>query len=240
VKFYVLTLFPEMIKGFIGESILARAIAAGTLSVEVRNIRDYALDRHQVVDDYPYGGGAGMVMKPDIAVSAMEDCSDGEQPYRVLMTPQGRPFSQQVARELAGKRSVLLFCGHYEGVDERVSGFMDDQISIGDYVLTGGELAAAVVLDATARLLPGVIRDESSVNESFQGGLLEGPQYTRPRLFRGLPVPEVLVSGDHEKVRQWRRREALRRTLESRPDILGKAPLTREDLALIRDIHRKK
>jgi tRNA (guanine37-N1)-methyltransferase len=238
MRFTVLTLFPDMIAGFVRESIIARAALAGLISVDVRNIRDYALDKHSVVDDYPYGGGAGMVMKADVALRAIEsvEAGCGLRPYRILMTPQGRTFSQGIAAELACKSDILLFCGHYEGVDDRVSSYMDDELSIGDYVLTGGELAAAVVLDATARLVPGVLSEGSPVMESHAGSLLEGPQFTRPKEFQGVEVPAVLLSGDHEKVRRWRRKQSLRRTLMMRPDLLARAGLTREDLALLKEI----
>jgi tRNA (guanine37-N1)-methyltransferase len=238
MRFTVLTLFPEMIAGFVNESIIARAVLSGLLEVDIRNIRDHALDKHSVVDDYPYGGGAGMVMKPDVATRAIESVGsvDGHTPYRVLMTPQGRAFSQSIAADFARKQHVLLFCGHYEGVDQRVSAYVDDELSIGDYVLTGGELAAAVVLDATARLVPGVLSEGSPLTESHSESLLEGPQFTRPRDFRGAEVPAVLLSGDHDKVRRWRRKESLKRTLAMRPDLLSRAELTREDLVLLKEI----
>ena len=235
MRFTVLTLFPGMLLGFIRESIIGRAMAAGVLDVDIVNIREFAHDRHQVVDDYPYGGGAGMVMKPDVVVAAIESVTSGDS-HVALMTPQGRLFSQVVASEYATRNHVVLVCGHYEGIDERASDHVDDHLSIGDFVLTGGELAAAVVLDATARLVPGVIAEESPVQESFTMGLLEGPQYTRPRDFRGVEVPDVLLSGDHQKVRLWRRKEALKRTLRRRPDMLARAALTREDINLLTEI----
>jgi len=237
LRFIILTLFPGMFTGFINESIIGRARDTGLITVDLVNIRDFARDRRQVADDYPFGGGAGMVMKPEPVAEAIESTyRAGERPYVVLTSAQGRVFDQSVAQEYARHESIAVVCGHYEGVDERVSAFVDDQICIGDYILTGGEIAALAVLDATSRLVPGVISEESSKNESFQAGILEGPQYTRPREFRGLEVPEVLLSGDHEKVRVWRRKEALRRTLVSRPDLLWRAALTAEDMKLLKEI----
>jgi tRNA (guanine37-N1)-methyltransferase len=233
----ILTLFPGMFDGPFRESIVKRAIERGLVTIRIHNIRDWATDRHRTVDDYPYGGGAGMVLKPDVLIAAIEAVR-GEDGYVILLTPQGRLFTQQVARELAQKPHLVLVCGHYEGVDERVRLLaVDDEISIGDYVLTGGELAAMVVVDATVRLLPGVLGDEASIREeSHSSGLLEYPHYTRPPEFRGLRVPDVLLSGHHAQIARWRRREALRRTLERRPDLLAKAPLTAEDLKLLEEI----
>lgn len=218
----ILTLFPGMFVGPLGESIVGRASSRGLLQIGVHNIRDHASGRHQVVDDYPYGGGAGMVVKPDVLVAAVEAVrSPGS---RILvMSAQGRRFSQRVALELSAARHLVLVCGHYEGIDERVMEELSaEEISIGDYVLTGGELAAMVVCDAVVRLVPGVLgADESTEEESFSGGLLEYPQYTRPPEFRGRRVPDVLLSGDHAKVAEWRRRESLLRTLRRRPELLA-------------------
>jgi tRNA (guanine37-N1)-methyltransferase len=230
-----------MLEGFVRESILGRAISSGHVQVSLVNIRDFAHDKHQVVDDYPYGGGAGMVMKPEPVVEAIESVTQGiePRPHVVLMTPQGRLFDQSRANELAQLQDLVLVCGHYEGIDERVLSFVDEELSIGDYVLTGGELAAALVLDAVARLVPGVLSPGSSLDESFQDGILEGPQYTRPRNFRGMVVPEVLVSGDHEKVRIWRRKEALKRTALRRPDLLKSAELSPEDRKLLAETEKE-
>lgn len=217
----ILTLFPGMFKGPLDESMVGRAASRGLLTIGVHNIRDHARGRHQVVDDYPYGGGAGMVMKPDVLFAAVE-AMRGEDSRVVLMSAQGRPFDQEIAKELSACPHLVLVCGHYEGFDERVIDHLaDDQISIGDYVLTGGELAAMVVCDAVARLVPGVLgAEESAVEESFVGGLLEYPHYTRPPEFREWRVPDVLLSGDHAKVASWRRHQSLLRTLRRRPDLL--------------------
>jgi tRNA (guanine37-N1)-methyltransferase len=235
----VLTLFPEMLRSPLEHSILKRARESGRLDVRLVDIRDFTTDRHRTADDAPYGGGAGMVMKPEPLFRAVEHViasSDGAGPDRiVLMTPQGEPFSQARAREFAQEEHLLLLCGRYEGIDERVrEHLVTDELSIGDYVLTGGELPALVVLDAVARLIPGVLGDEESpMHDSFTDDLLEHPHYTRPADFRGWKVPEVLVSGHHESVEQWRRRQSLLRTLIRRPDLFRRHKLTEEDLTLL-------
>lgn len=239
----VLTIFPGMFSGPLSESIVARARERGLVEIHIHDIREFARDKHRVTDDYPFGGGAGMVMKPEPIFAAVEQVmSDAAGPVRViLMSPQGRVFTQEMAMRLAQERHLLFICGHYEGVDERVrQALVHEEISIGDYILTGGELPAMVVIDALTRLVPGVLDEESVAAESFTSGLLDYPQYTRPREFRGMTVPEVLISGDHEKVRIWRRKEALARTLERRPDLLSKANLTAEDLRLLEEIKRDK
>lgn len=236
----ILTLFPEMFDSFLEASILGKSIAQGTIRVRRHNIRDFATGRHRVTDDAPYGGGSGMVMKPEPLVRAIESVRalEGPPAFVVLLTPQGQRFSQRIAADLARKERLILVCGRYEGVDERVRELaVDQEISIGDYVLSGGEAAALVVLDATARLIPGVLGDEQSAQEeSFSGGLLEYPQYTRPREFMGLSVPGVLLSGDHRKIAQWRRRKSLERTWLRRPDLLAKASLTEEDRMWLREM----
>lgn len=235
----VLTLFPGMFSGPLSESIVARARERGLVEIHIHDIRDFTRDKHRVTDDYPFGGGAGMVMKPEPIFAAVEHVmGDVAEPGRViLMSPQGSVFTQQMAMRLAQEGHLVFICGHYEGVDERVrQALVHEEISIGDYILTGGELPAMVVIDAVTRLIPGVLDEESVAAESFTSGLLDYPQYTRPREFRGMTVPEVLVSGDHEKVRIWRRKEALARTLERRPDLLRKASLTPEDLRLLEEI----
>jgi tRNA (guanine37-N1)-methyltransferase len=232
VRFTILTLFPSMFDGPLSESILGRARAAGHLEFEIVNPRDFAEGRHRVVDDVPFGGGAGMVMKPEPLVAAIEHARGAFTPDRVVMlTPQGRPFDQAVAKELATCAGGLaLVCGRYEGFDERVREFVDDEICVGDYVLSGGEPAAWVVVDAVARLLPGVLGNERSAEtESFEGGLLEGPQYTRPRDFRGRAVPEVLLSGDHGRIALWRQAQARARTRERRPDLTPGPPTRKKD-----------
>lgn len=218
----IITLFPGMFRGPFDESIVARAAERGLLQIRVHNLRDFATGRHKVVDDYPFGGGPGMVMKPEPIFAAVESLRR-EETRVILMSPQGRPFRQAIAQELAKLPHLVLLCGHYEGVDERVrEHLVDDELSIGDYVLTGGELAAMVVCDAIVRLLPGVLgAGESTLEESFSGRLLEYPHYTRPAQFREWAVPEVLLSGDHARVERWRREQSLLRTLRRRPELLG-------------------
>jgi tRNA (guanine37-N1)-methyltransferase len=237
--FDILTLFPEMFLSPLEGSIIGKARAEGLISVNLINIRDYAEGRHRVTDDYPYGGGKGMIMKPEpiirgiIAVRSRQP----EPSWVILMTPQGSPLRQEVAKRLVRFSRIILVCGRYEGVDERVRDFVDEEISIGDYVLTGGEVAALVLIDAISRLIPGVLGDEgSSAEDSFSQGLLEYPQYTRPRECDGRKVPEVLLSGDHRAIEQWRRREALRRTWMRRPDLLAEAELSDEDRELLDEL----
>jgi tRNA (guanine37-N1)-methyltransferase len=227
----ILTLFPEFFVSPLSQSILKRALAAGIIQVECINLRDFAFDRHKIVDDRPFGGGPGMVLKIEPLVAAIQWARQRRQNLRViLLSPQGRLFQQAVAVELANLDNLLLICGHYEGVDERVQHFIDDEISLGDFILTGGEIPALALLDAVTRLLPGSLGDEDSAQEdSFKDNLLKGPQYTRPREFAGFCVPEMLLSGDHERIAQWRRQEALRRTWQRRPDLLAEAALTARD-----------
>ena len=236
MHFDILTLFPSMFEGVFSESIVKRAMEAGLVSIAIHNIRDYTSDKHRTTDDTPYGGGGGMIMKPEPIFAAVEDILGLEAGQRpevpvILLTPQGRLFTQEVARELASHQRLVLICGHYEGVDERVRQYLaTDEISIGDYVLTGGEIPAMVVVDAVTRLLPGVLGYSGAASEdSHASGLLEYPHYTRPRIFRGWAVPEVLLSGDHAKIARWRREQALRRTFERRPDLLAKAKLSEAD-----------
>ncbi len=220
---HILTLFPEFFRSPLQTSMLGRAIADGPLGVEVTDIRDFATDRHRRTDDKPYGGGAGMVMKPGPLVRAIEHASENQPEVpRVLLTPQGERFEQETAREMADGEGLILVCGRYEGVDERVrEEWVDREISIGDFVLSGGEPAALVVLDTMMRLLPGVLGNEESLDEeSFAGELLEYPHYTRPREFRGRSVPDVLLSGDHGRIAEWRREQARKRTAERRPEML--------------------
>ncbi len=224
----VLTLFPEVYGAIFAHSILGRAVKSGILDLRAANLRSFATDRHHTVDDTPYGGGPGMVLRVDVLARAIRGLREDDG-WVVLMTPSGRVFRQADARRLASKPHLVLVAGHYEGYDERVGSLVDEEFSIGDYVLTGGESAAWVVLDATARLVPGVIQAESLVHESFATGLLEAPQYTRPPEFEGQAVPPVLLSGDHGAIRRWRQREALKKTLERRPDLLAEGSLTAEE-----------
>lgn len=230
MRFDVLTLFPEMFTGPLDHSIIGRARERGLLDVVFTDIRDFSTDKHRTVDDTPYGGGPGMVMKPEPLFSAVEAVNPDETAHVILLDPQGAPFTQARAWELARKEHVVLICGHYEGVDERVRTVVDEELSVGDYVLTGGELPAMLIIDAVGRLLPGALGQAASAEQdSFQGFVLDHPQYTRPARFRGLEVPEVLLSGDHGRIRRWRRREALRRTARRRPDLLEKATLSPEE-----------
>jgi tRNA (guanine37-N1)-methyltransferase len=241
MKFHIVTLFPEMFAGPLTESIIGRGIENGLLGVDLYNIRDYALDRHRTVDDAPYGGGAGMVMKVEPLTACIEAVRSMAPGARIMFaSPRGVPFSQEMAEELAREDDLIIVCGRYEGIDERLRElFAAEEFSIGDYVLTGGELAAMVLVDAVGRLLPGVLGSrESAVDESFADGLLEYPQYTRPPEFRGLKVPDVLLSGNHREIARWRRRQSILKTAASRPALLKKANLTGEEVALLRTIER--
>jgi tRNA (guanine37-N1)-methyltransferase len=229
----IVTLFPEVMAPYLAASVLGRAREAGLVDLRLVQLRDFADDRHRTVDDTPYGGGKGMVLKVEPLHRAIASLRD-EDSRVVLMTPRGRLFRQEDARRLAAERHLILVAGHYEGVDERVGRFVDEELSIGDYVLTGGELPALVVADAVIRLLPGVLPEGAAEEESFADGLLEYPHYTRPRVFLGLEVPEVLLSGDHAAIARWRRQERLRATLERRPDLLRGTRLTPEDRLLLR------
>jgi tRNA (guanine37-N1)-methyltransferase len=226
----VLTLFPEMMDGVFGTSILGKAQEKGIAKLSSVNFRDYANNKHNTVDDYPFGGGGGMVLKPEPLFAAVEDLTRGleSRPRIVLMCPQGEPFTQRKAEELAAEEHLIFVCGHYEGYDERIrEHLVTDELSIGDYVLTGGELPAMVVIDAVVRLLPGALGNESSaVTDSFSTGLLEYPHYTRPASFRGWDVPEVLISGHHARIEAWRREQSLLRTLQRRPELLESAELS--------------
>lgn len=235
----VITLFPEIIMTYLSRGVVKKAIEEGFVQIRIHNLRDFTKDKHRTVDDYPYGGGSGMVMKPEPIVEAIEYIkSDGAERFIILLSPQGKVFNQNMARNLSQERRRLVFiCGRYEAIDERVRAFVDEEISIGDYILSGGELPALVIIDAVLRLIPGVLGNYDSVKEeSFEWGILDYPHYTRPPEFRGLKVPQVLLSGDHEAIRKWRRKEALRRTLQRRPDLLDKVILSEEDLIFIKQI----
>ena len=237
MKVHFLTIFPELFGGPLASGPIRIAREKGLLDVAVHDLRDYATDKHAVVDDVPYGGGQGMVMKPEPLVAAIEHIAGEQRPWRILLAARGRRFTQAEASALAARPSLLFVCGRYEGVDERVAPFVDEELSIGDYVLSGGELAALVVVDAVVRLLPGVLGNEASpVDDSFATGVLEGPQYTRPPVFRDARVPDVLLSGDHGAIARWRREQALRTTLERRPDLLESAALDEADLRFLRGL----
>jgi len=234
----IFTLFPQMFDGLLGCSIIGRAVEQGLVDIKLHDIRAYTHDKHNTVDDYPYGGGAGMVLKPEPIFEAVESIKgelDLSSVPTVMLSPQGRLFNQEIARELSGGRNLVLICGHYEGVDERVAEHLiSDEISIGDYLLSGGEVAAMAVVDCVIRLLPGVLGSEASLAEdSHIGGLLEYPQYTRPAVYRGWAVPEILLSGDHGEIARWRRQQSLLRTAKRRPDLMEKAVLSPEDKRLL-------
>jgi tRNA (guanine37-N1)-methyltransferase len=237
LNFHILTLFPEMITDTLSASIIGRASQNNSIEIDAVNIRDYTNDKHGSVDDYPYGGGAGMLMQAQPIYDAYKSIVDriGEKPRTIYLSPQGKTFNQKIARELSKEDNLVLLCGHYEGVDERVLDKIDAElISIGDYVLTGGELAAMVIVDSVSRLVPGVLHNEdSSEDESFENNLLEYPQYSRPCEWEGMNVPDILLSGDHKKVDEWRHEQSLIRTLNNRPDLLEKAELSPEDLDII-------
>lgn len=238
MNFHILTLFPEMIEQGMHTSIIGRAIAGGYLSINAVNIRDYAFNKHQKVDDYPYGGGAGMLMQAEPVYLSYEAIKEkiGYRPRVVYLTPQGKVFHQEMAKELAKERDLVFLCGHYEGIDERVLyEIVTDYVSIGDYVLTGGELPAMVMMDSISRMVPGVLSNqESGETESFAGNLLEYPQYSRPEEWHGQKVPPVLLSGHHANIEAWRREQSVMRTAKRRPDLLKKADLTNKEWSQVR------
>lgn len=243
MRFEVVTIFPEMIDAACGTGLIGKACERGTLSIEARTPRDYAVDKHRSVDDAPYGGGSGMVMMPEPLLQAMEAFDEAavsagrKKARRVLMTPQGKPLTQALARELSIEPALILVCGRYEGVDHRLLDYIDDEISLGDFVLNGGEVAALAVIESVGRLVPEVVGNAESLNEeSHAAGVLEYPQFTRPREFRGDAVPDVLLSGNHGEIARFRRREALRRTAEQRPDLLSDLVLSDEDRGFLESI----
>ena len=236
MDFHVMTLFPDMIMDGLNTSITGRAIKAGVMSVKAYDIREYSNDKHLKVDDYPYGGGAGMVMKPDVVYDAYLSVKS-ENAKVIYLSPQGKTLNQNKVEELAKEKHLILLCGHYEGIDQRVlDEIVDEEISIGDYVLTGGEIPAMVLIDSVSRYVDGVLSDGSTSEESFSQGLLEYPQYTRPEIFEEQQVPEVLLSGNHQMIDKWRREQSLKRTLEKRPDLLEKVDLSDEDKKILEKI----
>lgn len=243
MNFHVLTLFPEMIEQGVNTSITGRAIQNNLISVNAINIRDFAGNKYGQVDDYPYGGGAGMVMQPGPIYRSYESVVEkiGYSPRVVYMTPQGKVFNQKMAQDFAGEKDIVFLCGHYEGIDERVlEMIVTDNVSIGDYVLTGGELPAMVMIDAISRLVPGVLNNDASAEfESFHDNLLEYPQYTRPAEFMGKEVPAILLSGNHPKVDEWRRQQSILRTMKHRPDLMKEANLTKADINYIRKLKQE-
>ena len=244
MKIDVLSLFPDMFSGVFGQSILKKAQEKSAVQFQVLDFREFSTNKHRNVDDYPYGGGAGMVLTPQPLFDAVETLTKetSEKPRIILLCPQGERFSQRKAEELSKEKHLIFLCGHYEGYDERIrEHLVTDEISIGDYVLTGGELGAMVVIDAVTRLLPGVLgKEESHLQDSFSTGLLEHPQYTRPADFRGMKVPDVLMSGNHKNIEEWRKKESLKRTYERRPDLFEHIELTKEEKNWLREIKDNK
>ncbi|MBW2501965.1 MAG: tRNA (guanosine(37)-N1)-methyltransferase TrmD [Deltaproteobacteria bacterium] len=237
MRFDILTIFPNLLDSPLQEGIIRRAVAAGKISVNIHDIREFALDRHAMTDDRPFGGGEGMVMKPEPIAGALAAIAAEKPGGRVVfLSPQGGTYTQETAERLAGHQHLILLCGRYEGVDERIrANYVDEEISIGDYILTGGELAAMVLVDSVTRLLPGVLGcNDSAGNETFSSGLLKNPQYTRPREFEGHPVPEVLLSGDHAAIAEWRLVTAVRQTLAKRPELLARTVFSEEELRLLK------
>lgn len=235
----IFSLFPEMFDGPLGSSLLGKARSKGILQIDMINFRDYSTNKHHAVDDYPFGGGAGMVLQPEPIISALRSNLNLHDPETeiILLSPQGTVFDQEAARQLSQKKQLAFICGHYEGFDERIRSFVTREYSIGDYVLTGGELPAMVMIDAISRLIPGVIKEQESYeDDSFYHGLLEYPHYTRPQNFEGMEVPEILLSGHHENIRKWRKKQSLRRTLLRRPDLLEQYALNQEEEALLEEI----
>lgn len=234
MKINIITLFPEMFSIF-NHSIIGKAKEKGIVDIECLNIRDYTTNKHNKVDDYPYGGGAGMVMSPQPVIDTIRECKKNNKGKVVFLGPRGKTFNHDLAKELAKEDELIFVCGHYEGIDERAYNYIDMEVSLGDFILTGGEMAAIPVIDSILRLNPGVLgKEESFMDESFSDGLLEYPQYTRPEEFEGLKVPEVLLSGHHENIRKWRRKESLLITKERRPDLFEKIELTKEDKKLLK------
>lgn len=236
IKFDILTLFPEMLEGLINSSILKRAIDNKLIECNLINFREFSGNKHSTVDDYAYSGGAGMLIRVDPIHRALESLDNYQDSRVILTSPSGKVFTQQMAKELSKESHIVIICGHYEGIDARVLDYVDDEISIGDYVLTGGEMPAGIIMDAISRLVPGVISENSPLDESFSDNLLEYPQYTRPQIYDGKKVPDVLISGHHANIKKWQRYMSLKKTYNVRPDILEKATLSIEDKKMLEDI----
>ncbi len=240
VRFDILTLFPEMIEGMLNQSILKRAIEKKIIEVNIINFRDFSTNKHSTVDDYAYGGGAGMLISVEPIHLAMKTIPNIDKAYKILTSPSGNVYNQNKAEKLSKLDHIVIVCGHYEGIDNRILDYIDEEISIGDYVLTGGEIPACAIIDSIARLVHGVISDESIVGESFTMGLLEYPQYTRPYEYDGKKVPDVLVSGHHANIKKWQRYQSLKKTYEVRPELLGNIALTNEDIKMLEEIKNEK
>lgn len=240
VRFDILTLFPKMIEGIISDSILKRAIEKGIIEIHIIDFRNYSTNKHHTVDDYAYGGGAGMLISVEPIHLAMKDIPGIDSAYKILTSPSGNVFSQKKAELLSKENHIVIICGHYEGIDNRILNYIDEEISVGDYVLTGGEIPACLLVDSISRLIPGVISDDSIIGESFTMGLLEYPQYTRPPVYDGKAVPDILLSGHHANIKKWQRKEALKKTYAVRPDLLENIELTKEDLKLLEEIENEK
>lgn len=240
VRFDILTLFPEMIEGMLNQSILKRAIEKKIIEANIINFRDFSTNKHSTVDDYAYGGGAGMLISVEPIHLAMKTIPNIDKAYKILTSPSGNVYNQNRAEKLSKLDHIVIVCGHYEGIDNRILDYIDEEISIGDYVLTGGEIPACAIIDSIARLVPGVISDESIVGESFTMGLLEYPQYTRPYEYDGKKVPDVLVSGHHANIKKWQRYQSLKKTYEVRPELLGNIALTNEDIKMLEEIKNEK
>ena len=236
----ILTLFPEMIEGVFNSSILKRAIEAGYLEINIHDFRLFSKDKNHKVDDYTYGGGAGMLIRVDPVCDCLKSIPGYKEAHKLITTPTGKVFNQDMAKLFSSKEHIIIICGHYEGIDDRILNYVDEEVSIGDYVLTGGELAACIIVDATSRLIEGVLgNNESSQTETFDDNLLEYPQYTRPVEYDGYKVPDVLISGHHENIRKFRRYESLKKTYLKRPELIEKASLTKEDLKMLEEIKSK-
>ena len=240
VRFDILTLFPEMIEGIINSSILKRAIQKEIIQINIINFRDYSTNKHSTVDDYAYGGGAGMLISVEPIHLAMKEIPGLDKAYKILTSPSGTRFSPTKAEELSKKDHFVIICGHYEGIDARILDYIDEEISVGDYVLTGGEIPACLLVDSISRLIPGVISEDSTSGESFTMGLLEYPQYTRPQVYDGKKVPDILLSGHHANIEKWKRYESLKKTYYNRPDLLENFEFTKEDIKMLEEIKNEK